>query len=100
MVSHHPAAVAMWSGCVWGTESIPCTGLYHIGAREYDPAPPAGCSATREALLQGIRIVYLYCGNDPLNAADPYGLDWDWAKYFGQVGNVCEGYGQALLGRD
>jgi filamentous hemagglutinin len=42
--------------------------------------------------------VYLYCGNDPLNAADPYGLDWDWAKYFRDVGNVFVGYGQAIWG--
>jgi hypothetical protein len=41
--------------------------------------------------------VYLYCGNDPLNAADPYGL-WDWAKYFHDVGNVFVGYGQAIWG--
>jgi hypothetical protein len=35
----------------------------------------------------------VYCGDDPINAADPYGLSWDGAKYFANVG-----YGQAICG--
>lgn len=42
--------------------------------------------------------MYLYCGNEPVNWADPYGLDWDWRQYLRDVGNVFVGYGQAIWG--
>ena len=79
----------------YGYECIPFTGLYHIGAREYDPRTARWLQRDPIDVAGGHPNVYLYCGNDPLNAADPYGL-WDWAKYFRDVGNVFVGYGQAI----
>jgi len=48
----------LWNGA-YGYEYIPFTGLYRVGAREYDPAPHAGCNETR------------------LVSADPSGLQSD-----------------------
>jgi len=81
----------------YGYEYIPFTGLYHVGAREYDPRTARWLQRDPIDVAGGHPNVYLYCGNDPLNAADPYGL-WDWAKYFRDVGNVFVGYGQAIWG--
>jgi uncharacterized protein RhaS with RHS repeats len=69
-----------------------------VGAREYDPRTARWLQRDPIGIAAGHPNVYLYCGNDPLNAADPYGLDWDWAKYFRDVGNVFVGYGQAIWG--
>ncbi|MFN4034046.1 MAG: RHS repeat-associated core domain-containing protein, partial [Fimbriimonadales bacterium] len=49
-------------------EYVPATGLYHIGAREYDPR--TGRQLQRDPNL------YRYCGNDSINHADPDGLTW------------------------
>lgn len=86
----------LWNGA-YGYEYIPFTGLYHVGAREYDPRTARWLQHDPIDVAGGHPNVYLYCGNDPLNAADPYGL-WDWAKYFRDVGNVFVGYGQAIWG--
>jgi len=69
-----------------------------VGAREYDPRTARWLQRDPIGIAAGHPNVYLYCGNNPLNAADPYGLDWDWAKYFRDVGNVFVGYGQAIWG--
>ena len=87
----------LWNGA-YGYEYIPFTGLYHVGAREYDPRTARWLQRDPIGVAGGHPNVYLYCGNDPLNSADPYGLDWNWAKYFRDVGNVFVGYGQAIWG--
>ncbi len=86
-----------------GRHFFPSVGLYHFGARWYDPAaarfltpdsytarpddvrlvnPLADASAQRgrrEAMLPGwltrprLRNRYAYCGNDPVNCVDPNG---------------------------
>ena len=43
-----------WNGA-YGYEWVPETGLYHVGAREYDPAPHGGSNATQQELQAGIR---------------------------------------------
>jgi RHS repeat-associated protein len=51
------------------------TGLVRFGARDYDPR--IGRWLTKDALgfEAGINF-YVFCGNDPVNRTDPYGLAW------------------------
>ena len=62
----------LWNGA-YGYEYIPFTGLYHIGAREYDPRTARWLQRDPIGVAGGHPSVYLYCGNDPANYADPIG---------------------------
>ena len=64
----------MWNGA-YGYEYIPFTGLYHVGAREYDPRTARWLQRDPIGVAGGHPNVYLYCGNDPINDADPTGMD-------------------------
>jgi RHS repeat-associated protein len=77
-----------WNGA-YGYEWIEFTGLFHVGAREYDPRTARWLQRDPIGVGGGHPNVYLYCGNDPLNHTDPSGLDddpdeWVW---IGQPGS-------------
>jgi uncharacterized protein RhaS with RHS repeats len=54
---------------------VPETGLYHVGAREYDPRTARWLQRDPIDSASGDPNLYRYCGNDPINRADPSGLD-------------------------
>ena len=58
----------------YGYEYIPFTGLYHVGAREYDPRTARWLRRDPIDVAGGHPNVYVYCGNEPLNLADSEGL--------------------------
>jgi RHS repeat-associated protein len=49
------------------------TGLVHFGARWYDPATGRWISKDPILLAGGLNL-YAFCGNDPVNFSDPWGL--------------------------
>jgi RHS repeat-associated protein len=63
-----------WNGA-YGYEWIEFTGLFHVGAREYDPRTARWLQRDPIGVGGGHPNVYLYCGNEPLNRVDPTGLD-------------------------
>ncbi len=50
------------------------TGLYHVGAREYDPRTARWLQRDPIDTASGDPNLYRYCGNDPVNYTDPSGL--------------------------
>jgi RHS repeat-associated protein len=68
-----------WNGA-YGYEYIPLTGLYHVGAREYDPRTARWLQRDPIEASSGDPHFWRYCGNDPLNGVDPNGLDAGWAQ--------------------
>ncbi len=72
-----------WAGSLWDAD----TNLHHFGAREYDPETARW--TTKDPIgFGGGSNFYAYCGNDPVNAIDPSGLDqnYDWGYKFGNYG--------------
>jgi RHS repeat-associated protein len=51
----------------------PDTGLVHFGARWYDPVTGRWISKDPILLAGGLNL-YVFCGNDPVNFSDPWGL--------------------------
>ncbi len=49
------------------------TGLYHVGAREYDPRTARWLQRDPIGVAGGNTNVYLYCFNNPINYTDPEG---------------------------
>jgi RHS repeat-associated protein len=74
-----------WNGA-YGYEWIEFTGLYHVGAREYDPRTARWLQRDPIGVGGGDPNVYLYCGNEPVNSSDPSGLDVYLFKYDGGSG--------------
>jgi len=66
----------LWNGA-YGYEYIPFTGLYHIGAREYDPRTARWLQ--RDPNKGSIKAPnsYIYCSSDPINFADQSGAAED-----------------------
>jgi RHS repeat-associated protein len=85
-----------WNGA-YGYEWIPLTGLYHVGAREYDPRTGRWLQRDPIEASSGDPHFWRYCGNDPLNGVDPSGL-WATGSYLGDVGAVFKGYGKSIVG--
>lgn len=52
------------------------TGLYHMGARYYDPTFGRWLSEDPNGIAGGLNL-YEYAGNDPVNRLDPMGTDPD-----------------------
>jgi RHS repeat-associated protein len=66
------------------------TGLYHLGARYYDPQMGRFLSEDPAGIAGGLNL-YAYAGNDPINAADPSGLMVSYAPPLGEpAGNGGE----------
>ncbi|NUL82045.1 MAG: DUF2380 domain-containing protein, partial [Armatimonadetes bacterium] len=57
-----------------GCQHVPFTGLYHVDAREYDPRTARWLQRDPIGQSSGDPNLYRYCGNDPVNLADPSGL--------------------------
>ncbi|MCL6475222.1 MAG: RHS repeat-associated core domain-containing protein [Firmicutes bacterium] len=55
---------------------MPATGLYHVGAREYDPRTARWLQRDPIDIASGDPNLYRYAGNDPINMADDGGKDW------------------------
>jgi hypothetical protein len=77
-------------------------GLYHVGAREYDPRTARWLQRDPLDVAGGHPNVYVYSENEPVNLADPSGLGdswWDTFKrwYMGGMGGLSEWVDQNLL---
>ncbi|MEJ5251741.1 MAG: RHS repeat-associated core domain-containing protein [Chthonomonadetes bacterium] len=62
-----------WNGA-YGYEWIATVGLYHVGARAYDPRTTRWLQKDPIGTSSGDPNLYRYCGNDPINYTDPTGL--------------------------
>ncbi len=60
-----------------------------MGAREYDPRTGRWLQKDPIDVASGDPNLYRYCSNDPVNEADPEGLDWldDLANFSAGVGD-------------
>ncbi|MFQ3611907.1 MAG: putative toxin, partial [Fimbriimonadales bacterium] len=88
-----------WNGA-YGYEYIPATGLYHVGAREYDPRTARWLQRDPIDAASGDPNLYRYCLNDPVNLVDPSGLDfWEDLKrwYMGGMGGLSQWVDQNLM---
>lgn len=63
-----------WNGAS-GYLYVPETGLYHVGAREYDPTAGRWLQRDPIAMSGGYPNLYSYCANDPVEAVDSDGLE-------------------------
>ena len=61
-----------WNGA-YGYEWIPEVGLYHVGARAYDPRTARWLQRDPIGIWGGRPNLYLYLDGDPINWADPEG---------------------------
>jgi RHS repeat-associated protein len=64
----------------------PDTGLVRFGARDYDPATGRWTAKDPLGFKGGDSNVYGYVSNDPVNAFDPAGKDWQLAGALTAVG--------------
>ncbi|GMV36463.1 MAG: hypothetical protein AMXMBFR61_09710 [Fimbriimonadales bacterium] len=71
-----------WNGSV-GYRYIASTGLYHAGAREYDPTVGRWLQRDPIGMAGGHPNLYVYCANNPVEAADPDGL-----RHFSALGRA------------
>ncbi len=67
-----PSQPFLWNGA-YGYEYIPATGLYHVGAREYDPRTARWLQRDPIDVASGDPNLYRYCRNDPINGWDDGG---------------------------
>ena len=79
-------------GGPYGYQTDPDHGLMFLGHRYYEA--DTGRFLTRDPIKDG-RNWYGYCGNDPVNSADPSGLRQS-ESYIQDVGQVFAGYGDAI----
>ncbi|MEM2592396.1 MAG: RHS repeat-associated core domain-containing protein [Thermofilaceae archaeon] len=82
-----------WNGA-YGYEYNPATGLYHVGAREYDPRTARWLQRDPIDAASGDPNLYRYAGNDPINQVDPDGTDWSYHDLLDAVGFI-PGLGEA-----
>ncbi len=61
-----------WNGA-YGYEWTPATGLYHVGAREYDPRTGRWLQKDPIGTAAGDPNLYRYADNEPINRADTGG---------------------------
>jgi RHS repeat-associated protein len=69
------AGVGLLLARAYGYEWVPETGLYHVGAREYDPRTARWLQRDPIDAASGDPNLYRYCGNDPVNYRDPTGTE-------------------------
>jgi RHS repeat-associated protein len=72
----------------YGYEWTPATGLYHVGAREYDPRTARWLQKDPIDAASGDPNLYRYCGNDPINEVDPDGTDCDYRRVLDVAGFI------------
>ncbi len=93
-----------WNGA-YGYEWIPEVGLYHVGARAYDPRTARWLQRDPIDAASGDPNLYRYCGNDSVSRADPSGLKaialFEDIDIFGWIlnslGGGSLGFGSGLL---
>ncbi|MBA3708208.1 MAG: RHS repeat-associated core domain-containing protein, partial [Planctomycetes bacterium] len=73
-VTYGPATSPSF-GMQWRGEYRDATGLTYLRNRYYDPG--IGRFTSSDPAKAGSNW-YAYCGGDPVNRADPSGLDWEW----------------------
>ena len=76
----------LYRGYMWD----PFLRVYHVRNRVYDPYIRRWLQPDPAGRIDGVNL-YQYCGNDPWNGYDPYGL-WDWDD------DWVESAGRAVLG--
>ena len=69
------AGVGLLLARAYGYEWVPETGLYHVGARVYDPRTARWLQRDPIDAASGDPNLYRYCGNDPVNYRDPTGTE-------------------------
>lgn len=82
----------------------PDLGLVHFGARWYDPSTGRWLSPDPIGISGGLNQ-YVFCGNNPVNFADPFGLcddgsKWDQMEWWEKLGEgyyYGTGYGEDAL---
>jgi len=65
----------IWNGA-YGYEWVPETGLYHVGAREYDPRTARWLQRDPAGTAGGHPNLYVYPRDDPINWFDVDGLQY------------------------
>ncbi len=76
-----------WNGA-YGYEWIPEVGLYHVGARAYDPRTARWLQRDPIDAASGDPNLYWYAGNDPINFVDPTGTDWNYHDLLDAAGFI------------
>ena len=83
------------------------TGLYHVGARAYDPRTARWLQRDPIDAASGDPNLYRYAGNDPVNQVDPDGTRWDYHDLLdvagfipvvGEIADLANAVGYALEG--
>jgi RHS repeat-associated protein len=64
------------------------TGLYHVGARAYDPRTARWLQRDPIDAASGDPNLYRYCGNDPINQVDPDGTEVEWRDLLDVAGFI------------
>jgi len=77
-----------WNGSS-GYQYISNPGMYHAGARTYDPTVGRWLQRDPIAMSGGHPNLYVYCANDPVNGCDPHGL----RELMGEGGYLPVNYG-------
>jgi RHS repeat-associated protein len=77
-----------------GRENDTETGFYYYRARYYDPI--TGRFLSEDPIRSGINF-YVYCGNNPVNCRDPYGLV-NWQNLAFGVGDLTVSSAETLGG--
>ena len=88
------AGVGLLLARAYGYEWVPETGLYHVGARVYDPRTARWLQRDPIDADSGDPNLYRYAGNAPLGYQDPNGLKPANKKRWGRKN--CEDLYQSL----
>ena len=79
----------LWNGAYgYEWDCFGGTGLYHVGARAYDPRTARWLQRDPIDAASGDPNLYRYCGNDPINFVDPTGTDWNYHDLLDAAGFI------------
>ena len=76
-----------------GREYSWATGLYNFRARWYDPATGRWLSKDPIGISGGLNL-YAFCGNNPVNYVDPWGLEEVESRYKERMRTIAEAEAQ------